>query len=128
MSEQAGASKRGKIGEEIYEQVEKLVSSEKLTRTQAFQRISDETGRRAGTVAANYYRVARQRGAPLQKRGRRGRAGGRGAGDTAAALAKAQDALSELSAVVKRQETELAKLREESAQLAELKRLMQKKL
>ncbi|MDX6647427.1 MAG: hypothetical protein QOK40_3154, partial [Miltoncostaeaceae bacterium] len=53
---------RGRIGAEIYEQVEKMISEEKLTRTEAFQRLSDATGRRPGTVAANYYRVARQRG------------------------------------------------------------------
>jgi hypothetical protein len=42
--------------------VEKLVSEEGLKRQEAFQRISQESGRRAGTVAANYYRVARKRG------------------------------------------------------------------
>jgi hypothetical protein len=52
----------GEIGEQIFEQVEKLVSEEGLKRHEAFQRISQESGRRAGTVAANYYRVARKRG------------------------------------------------------------------
>jgi hypothetical protein len=52
----------GVIGEQIFDQVEKLVSSG-MTRTQAFAQISSESGRRAGTVAANYYRVARKRGA-----------------------------------------------------------------
>jgi hypothetical protein len=52
----------GEIGEQIFEQVEKLVSEEGLKRQEAFQRISQESGRRAGTVAANYYRVARKRG------------------------------------------------------------------
>jgi hypothetical protein len=52
----------GEIGEQIFVQVEKLVSEEALKRHEAFQRISQESGRRAGTVAANYYRVARTRG------------------------------------------------------------------
>jgi hypothetical protein len=50
----------GEIGEQTYEQVEKLVATG-LNRSQAFARIADDTGRRAGTVAANYYRVARKR-------------------------------------------------------------------
>src|SRR4029078_11220296 len=64
----------GEIGEKIYEDVEKLVA-QGMNRTEAFAKISADTGRRAGTVAANYYRVARKRaGAPLRKT--RSRAGG----------------------------------------------------
>ena len=51
----------GIIGEQIFDEVEKLVATG-MTRTQAFAQISSESGRRAGTVAANYYRVARKRG------------------------------------------------------------------
>lgn len=128
MSEQPEAgAKRGSIGEEIYEQVEKLMASETLSRTEAFQRISDDTGRRAGTVAANYYRVARQKGAPLQKRGPRGsRKSVEAGGDVGAALAKAQDALADLARVVKRQEAELQKMREQSEQFAEIRKLAKK--
>src|SRR3954471_16225062 len=57
----------GVIGEQIYDQVEKLVADGK-NRTQAFAEISKESGRQAGTVAANYYRVARKRaGGSLRK-------------------------------------------------------------
>src|SRR5438874_13419010 len=66
----------GEIGEQIYNQVEQLVSSG-MNRTEAFARISQESGRRAGTVAANYYRVARKR-AGGSLRARRPRAAGRG--------------------------------------------------
>ncbi|MGN6379152.1 MAG: hypothetical protein ACTHNU_09395 [Gaiellales bacterium] len=64
----------GVIGEQIYDEVEKLVGTG-LTRTQAFAQISSESGRRAGTVAANYYRVARKRGTTStgSRRGRRRR-------------------------------------------------------
>ena len=57
----------GEIGEQIFDQVEKLVAGG-MNRTEAFAKISADTGRRAGTVAANYYRVARKRaGGSLRK-------------------------------------------------------------
>ena len=124
---------RGNIGNEIFEQVEKIVADEGLTRTQAFQKLSEQTGRRAGTVAANYYRVARQRGAPLQPRRRRSgsrgsaRAGGRrraSAGGADAALARASDAIQELAAIVRSQEKELATLREQAAVIDQLQRVL----
>ena len=63
----------GEIGEKIYEDVEKLVA-QGMNRTEAFAKISADTGRRAGTVAANYYRVARKRaGGSLRPRSKRGR-------------------------------------------------------
>jgi len=120
-------SRRGRIGVEIFEQVEKLVASEGLTRTQAFERLSEETGRRSGTVAANYYRIARQRGASLQPRGRRGaRRGGGSRKDTEAVLQRASDAISELTSLVKQQEKELSRLREQSAQFEKFKKWMEK--
>ncbi len=42
----------GVIGEQIYDQVEKLVA-DGMNRTQAFAEISKQAGRQAGTVAAN---------------------------------------------------------------------------
>ncbi|MDX6592909.1 MAG: hypothetical protein QOJ13_2105 [Gaiellales bacterium] len=76
----------GEIGEQIYEQVEKLVAGG-MNRTEAFGKISADTGRRAGTVAANYYRVARKR-AGGSLRPRRGPGGRRRAAATAAAPAQ----------------------------------------
>ena len=123
----------GGIGEKIYEQVEALTSQQGLSRTEAFQRISEESGRRAGTVAANYYRIARKRkggSSGTSRRGRpRGRRGGRGGGkDVSAALSRARDALDELSGIVRAQEKELGELREQSAQLAKVRKLMDKNL
>ena len=61
----------GVIGEQIFEQVEKLVNGG-MSRTDAFKKISADSGRREGTVAANYYRVARKRaGGSLRPRRRR---------------------------------------------------------
>lgn len=113
MSDDQEAGGRGRIGHEIFDQVERLVDDEGLSRTQAFQRISEESGRRAGTVAANYYRVARQRGAALQPRTPRGTRRSAGGGEAAAdaALAKAEEALRELGAVIQRQQSEIGELR-----------------
>jgi hypothetical protein len=121
--------RRGNIGNEIFEQVEKLMADEGLTRTAAFARLSETSGRRAGTVAANYYRVARQRGAELQPRAPRGsrkRGPGRpaAAGDADAALSRATEALQELSAIVRRQEKELTTLRSQAEQVDKLKSLL----
>jgi hypothetical protein len=122
---------RGRIGAQIFEQVEKLVAAEKITRSEAFKRISEETGRREGTVSANYYRIARQRGTTLQTRGRRGPgrprgragAGTSGAGDVAGAISRVTAALTELQAAVRRQESELSRLREENSRFDEIRRL-----
>src|SRR6476620_4677650 len=125
MSEEAPDTGRGHIGAEIYDQVEQMLAQEKMTRTEAFKRLSDQTGRRPGTVAANYYRVARQRGADLAPRRRgRGRARGRatGRGDVQGALRRAQAALEELSAVVRAQEQEMTRLRSENESYSEIRR------
>ena len=132
MAEGEPRATRGNIGNEIFEQVEKIVADEGLTRTQAFQKLSEQTGRRAGTVAANYYRVARQRGAPLQPRRRR--AGTRGparggrrraaSGGADAALARATEAIRELEAIVRAQEKELAALREQAAVVDQLQKVL----
>ncbi len=119
---------RGGIGNQIFDEVEQLVAGG-MNKSQAFNDISQRTGRESGTVAANYYRVARQRGAELRPRRRRsesaptrrGRAGG--STDVQAALAKATAALDELSRAVRAQDQEMARLRSESQGYAEIRRL-----
>lgn len=62
----------GVIGEQIFEQVEGLVKGG-MSRTDAFKKISADSGRREGTVAANYYRIARKRaGGSLRPRRKAG--------------------------------------------------------
>ena len=62
----------GVIGEQIFEQVEALVKGG-MSRTDSFKKISADSGRREGTVAANYYRIARKRaGGSLRPRRRAG--------------------------------------------------------
>lgn len=121
------ATERGGIGNQIFDEVEQLVAGG-MNKSQAFSDISARTGRESGTVAANYYRVARQRGAELRPRRRRGEGSarrGRGAGgsDVQAALAKANAALDELSRALRQQEQEITRLRAESAGYAEIRRL-----
>ena len=55
------------IGPEIFERTNALVAEGK-TRTQAFEQIGKERGSRPGTVAANYYRVARAQGQGRKKK------------------------------------------------------------
>ena len=114
---------RGSIGNEIFEQVEKMVAADGITRSDAFQRLSDQTGRRAGTVAANYYRVARLRGATLQPRVRKGSAAS-GASEIEAVLGRVSRAMDELTDLVHRQQEELNRLRERGDQLDKLRRLL----
>ena len=134
------APSRGGVGNEIFDQVERLMAEEGLSRTNAFQRLSEMTGRRAGTVAANYYRVARQRGAPLQPRAPRGSRSGSGSGsrrqapkraataapsgDVDAALARAMDSLQELAGLVKSQQRELTDLRAQAKVLDKMRSLV----
>jgi hypothetical protein len=120
------ANERGGVGNQIFDEVERLVAGG-MNKTQAFSDISARTGRESGTVAANYYRVARQRGAALRPRRRRGegpaRRGRGGGGDVQVALTKATAALDDLARAIRGQEQELARLRSESQGYAEIRRL-----
>lgn len=130
MSEETAG--RGRIGAEIYEQVEQLVASEGLNRSQAFERLSEQTGRRAGTVAANYYRIARMkgnvrpRGGGAATGGRRGRPrkAGVAGGELDQALKNLTAAMDEVVALVRRQERDLARLHEQAEQLAKLRKML----
>jgi hypothetical protein len=122
------SSARGGVGNQIFDEVERLVAGG-MNKSQAFNDISQRTGRESGTVAANYYRVARQRGAELRPRRRRSeapvrRTRGAGSGtEVQAALAKATAALEELARAVRAQEQEIGRLRAESQSVAEIRRL-----
>ena len=120
--------KRGSIGSLIFDQVEKIVGEEKITRLAAFQRISDETGRQPGTVSANYYRIARQRGITGRQGSGRGPGRPRGArnaggSDLSAAIGQVTAAFATLQVTARRQEAELERLRRENAQFDEIRRL-----
>ncbi len=52
----------GSVGRDTFKQVEALLKQGK-NKTEAFKLVASDTGRNSGTVAANYYRVARANGA-----------------------------------------------------------------
>ncbi len=114
----------GVIGEQIYDQVEKLVAGG-MNRTQAFAEISKESGRQAGTVAANYYRVARKRAGgsvrkpkPARATASRGRAASRAPRRAAAPSGNIEQIAAQL---VANMEALTAALREQDAEVKELR-------
>jgi hypothetical protein len=122
--------KRGGIGREIFAQVERLVAEQEIPRLTAFKQLSAKTGRRVGTVAANYYRVARQQGGKLR---RRKRAAGRPRAARATTAARGRKAarggrltqlLRELEQIVRSQQAELERLHKENARLGQIRRLI----
>lgn len=117
----------GHIGNEIFEQVQTLVADQKLTRMGAFKRIAEKSGRNEGTVAANYYRVARQRGVKLRTRRRRGAVAaapramkGRAMRSSGRVLAVVQ----ELANLIRQQSSEIDRLRRENQRFQEIRRLL----
>jgi small-conductance mechanosensitive channel len=115
----------GSIGKQTYAQVEALVKQGK-SKTEAFAQIASETGRNSGTVSANYYRVARAAGAP-KRRGRDKQASTarstprrrsapsaarRSGADIDRLTADLVTSVTALTEAVKRQETDVASLRD----------------
>ena len=124
----AAEAPRGGIAEGIFAEVERMTAGGTMTRSDAFERISDRTGRRAGTVAANYYRIARKRGtvATRAKRGPGQPAGSHSTGSTAVILARLESAVKDLGDLLRAQDAEINKLREQSAQFDKLREWMSK--
>ena len=121
----------GGVGVGIFEQVERLIAQKKLNRTAAFQRVAKTSGRRLGTVAANYYRLARQRGVKLRKHRRRAVGGASAVGHRAgglqrSALRRVLASLREVTAVVRQQEAKISRLRKENERFAKIRRLVAK--
>lgn len=117
----------GRVGNQIFDMVQSLIADHKATRTGAFKQIAEKTGRNPGTVAANYYRVARQRGVQLRQRRRRGsgvaavsRAGGR----ASRAASHLTDLMQQLSDLIRQQGSEIERLRKENARFGEIRRLL----
>jgi hypothetical protein len=128
----AGAddSPRGGIAEAIFAEVEQMTAGGAMSKSDAFAAISERTGRRSGTVAANYYRIARKRGVTLEPRVRRGpgrpsgSARSSGTGDADAVIRRLEEAMGELAAFVRGQQDEIARLREQSEQFEKLREWM----
>lgn len=117
----------GRVGNEIFEQVQSLIADQKTTRTGAFKRIAEKTGRNEGTVAANYYRVARQRGVKLQKRRRRGTVAApavRASKGRPQSFGRASNMVQELAQLIRQQSNEIERLRRENQRFQEIRRLL----
>jgi hypothetical protein len=123
MAAKAAKAKRGKrggIGVEIFEQVEKMVAEQQIGRTEAFRRLAAKSGRQQGTVAANYYRIARRRGAKLAPRRRRAVSGA----NTNSVLKRALGALDDITGLFRKLENEIVGLRKENQRFAAIRRLV----
>ena len=112
--------RHGTIGQEIFKQIEALVAAESISRSAAFARLGERTGRRPGTVAANYYRIARKQGAAMQPR----RGSARGSARSGGGVRKTSRLLNELVTVIREQEVEMDRLRRENARLQQVRRLL----
>ena len=108
----------GGIGEQIFAEVEQLTGDKKMNRLAAFNDIAKRTGRAAGTVAANYYRVARKRGAPLRARRRRGSSPAKATGTIGAITA----AIRRLESLLRTQVEELTALRRDRGRFETVRR------
>jgi hypothetical protein len=111
---------RAGIGEQIFREVEQLTAGGKTTRLAAFRVIADRTGRKVGTVTANYYRIARKRGVPLRAR----KGGGPGRGRTKSAMTAIEATLRTLASVLRAQAQELTSLRKGNQRLEQVRRLL----
>lgn len=115
-------AKRGEVGPEIFAQIEKMVAAEKIGRTEAFKRLAQKSGRQPGTVAANYYRIARRKGAKLAPRRRR--LGGVRGGSAHGVIQRASAALEEVAGVIRKLEEQIVQLRRENQRVAVIRRLI----
>ena len=61
-ADQPKSNRDGSVGRDNFKQVEALLKQGK-NKTEAFKQVAADTGKNSGTVAANYYRVARTKGA-----------------------------------------------------------------
>lgn len=108
------------VGEKIFAEVEQLTADGKMKRLAAFKQIATRTGGHPGTVAANYYRIARKRGVPLRAR----RGSGRGITKSKGALEAVAAAIREIASLVQAQAQDLAGLRKDVQRFEKLRRLL----
>jgi ABC-type glutathione transport system ATPase component len=107
----------GAIGQQIFDEVERLTAQGAMTRLAAFKQIAESSGRQHGTVAANFYRIARKRGVALRPRRSSATVGQSGSG-------RVMMTLRALERLRQEQEEEIARLRKENARFAQLRRLL----
>ena len=128
---------RGSVGQETYDAVTRLIA-QGMTKTAAFARVAEDTGRSTATVMTTYYRIAkRQAGGGVRVRrtakaaGTTARTSARTArkaatGQTERLVGDAKTALDALHQHVARLEAELAELTEKSREIDRLKKAVSK--
>lgn len=114
---QNAKSPRGAIGEQIFAEVDRLTADGAMKRLAAFEAVAKRSGRKVGTVAANYYRIARRRGVVRDNGGTRQPGSRAGRGKITAALRLLETAL-------RQQEQEIARLRNENRRFQKLRQLL----
>ncbi len=130
--------RRGSVGRQTYDSVRALLD-QGLSRSDAFARVGEETGRSPGTVATAFYRVARQEpdGGGVRQRPRKragtstpARAAG-GGGRRAASpepsvdrlVADVHRSIDHLAAQLRTLETEVRTLREQAGRYEQVRKL-----
>jgi hypothetical protein len=111
------ATQYGTIGKQVFAQVEELTAQGGMTRLAAFKQIAEASGRQVGTVSANYYRIARQKGAPLRSRKSRSAASG---------ASRISDVVQQVQRLLQQQADEIQRLWKETAQFAKIRRLLRR--
>ena len=91
-----------------------------MKRSAAIAQVAERMGSNPGTVAANYYRIARRRGVALQPRRPRSAASGRWGGGTATL----ESAIRIIESALRAQVEELVALRRDNERFQELRRLL----
>jgi len=93
----------------IYDEVERLLAEDGMSKEQVFALIGEATGRQPRTVGANYYRYARAQGTTSPRAGVAARAAQAEAGDVAASaellvkrISRMADDITQLQADVQR--------------------------
>lgn len=124
-------TRRGQVGPQTYAQVRKIVEEKKIPMTEAFAEVAKATGRKPGTVAVTYYRIARRQGETSRRRraGRPGRPAGSGraansGGRVTAVLARVSAVIKELEEAVAQQAQEIDRLRKESRLAARIRQAL----
>jgi hypothetical protein len=113
----AKVTQYGTIGKQIFAQVEELTANGGMTRLAAFKQIAEASGRQVGTVAANYYRIAREKGTPLRSRRSRSAASG---------TSRISDVVQQVQRLLQQQADEIQRLWKETAQFAKVRRLLRR--
>jgi hypothetical protein len=112
---------RGQMGPAIVAEVERIVSEDGISKTEAFKRIAESTGRSVGTVSVTYYRLTGKKKKATAPARRRGRPKGSG---KAPKVHSASRALQELAKLILDQEQQIEQLRKENAMFLEIRRLL----